>query len=110
MTVRPKVLGPRVMLKALEAAEATAGGLILPDEVRERESRGMVVCVGDPYHGDSEPPVSVGEVVVYAAHGTNPHSHPTKVVIDNDETGKAEEFVVVHYGDLLVVLEDVSSR
>lgn len=106
MTVRPKVLGRRVLLKPLEAAEATSLGIVMPDEVRGRESRGMVIAVGD----DRDAPVDVGDVVVYAEHGSTPITHPVRVAIDNAESGHAESLLVVAYEDLLLVMEEVPTE
>jgi chaperonin GroES len=106
VSVRPRVLGPRVLLQPLEANESTQGGIVLPDEVRERETRGMVVAVGDPPAGELEAPVHAGDVVIYAAEGATPYARPSRVTVDNDETGHAEQFVIADYGDLLLVLEE----
>lgn len=39
-------LGDRVVIKRLEAAETTSGGIVLPDAARERPAEGRVVSVG----------------------------------------------------------------
>lgn len=108
--IRPRVLGHRALVKPLEANEATEGGIVLPDVVKEKETRGLVVAVGSTYAGDVEPPVAVGDVVVYADGGTRHFGAPVRVSIDQDEDGRSEEFVVVEYADLLLVLDDVRVR
>lgn len=108
--IEPRILGTRALLKPLEAHEATAAGVVLPDEVRDKESRGVVIAVGETFAGESEPPVAVGDVVVYAADGTRPFGQPLRIRVDRDENGVSEEFIVVEYADLLLVLEDVPAR
>lgn len=108
--IEPRVLGTRVLLKPLDAHEATTSGIFIPDEARKKESRGVVVAVGKPYAGDLEPPVAVGDVVVYDADGTRHFGQPVPIRLDRDENGVAEDLVVVEYADLLLVLEDVPSR
>ncbi len=44
MAVKP--LGDRVLVKIVEAAETTKGGIILPDSAKEEKSEGEVVAVG----------------------------------------------------------------
>jgi chaperonin GroES len=44
MTFRP--LHDRVLIRRIEAAEKTAGGIIIPDTVKEKPQEGEVVSVG----------------------------------------------------------------
>ena len=44
MTFRP--LHDRVVVKRLEAEEKTAGGIIIPDNAKEKPSEGEVIAVG----------------------------------------------------------------
>ena len=44
MKFRP--LHDRVLVKAVEAEEKTAGGIIIPDTAQEKPSQGKVVAVG----------------------------------------------------------------
>lgn len=121
MTVRPKVLGHRVLLKPLEGNEATEGGIVLPDEVRDKETRGMVVEVGERcgipscpcghFSESLEPPVKIGDVVVYDETGGRWSSgKPAAIWIDREEQGVSEKLIIVEFADLLVVLEDVPSE
>lgn len=111
MTVVAKVVGPRVLVKPLEANDATNHGIVLPESVRAQESRGMVISVGAWYkYLDDEGPVLAplgieeGDTVVYA------HDAGVRVRIDLAENGKAEDLVVLHANDVLLVLEDVVAR
>ena len=44
MAVKP--LGDRVLVKVIEAAEKTKGGIILPDTAKEEKTEGEIVAVG----------------------------------------------------------------
>lgn len=44
MKIRP--LGDRVVIEPLEKEEMTAGGIVLPDTAKEKQTRGRVVAVG----------------------------------------------------------------
>ena len=44
-SLRP--LEDRVVLKVLDAEETSAGGIILPDNVKEKPQRGKVTAIGD---------------------------------------------------------------
>lgn len=44
MKLRP--LGDRIIVRRLEAAEKTAGGIILPDNAKQKPQRGTVLATG----------------------------------------------------------------
>ena len=50
MKIRP--LHDRVVLKALEAEEKTAGGIIIPDTAKEKPMQAKVVAVGAGARGE----------------------------------------------------------
>ena len=50
MTFRP--LHDRVLVRCIEAQEKTAGGIIIPDTVKEKPQEGEVVSVGTGTRGD----------------------------------------------------------
>ncbi len=50
MTFRP--LHDRVLIRRIEAAEKTAGGIIIPDTAQEKPQEGEVVAVGSGTRGD----------------------------------------------------------
>ena len=101
MTVaRP--LATNVLVKPLAGDEMTAGGVLLPDEVRNRGNRGMVVATGpgyrDPYPSD-DPRFYPLEV------------KPGDMVIWNKEAGvgvevQGEELLVLDIQEVLVVLQE----
>ncbi|MFM8386556.1 MAG: co-chaperone GroES [Planctomycetia bacterium] len=45
MAIRP--LDDRIVIKALEAEEKTAGGILLPDTAKEKPQRAKVLAVGE---------------------------------------------------------------
>jgi chaperonin GroES len=70
-----KPIGDKVVLKASEALEATASGILLPDSAQKRPQEGTVVAVGTGRmldNGERAPiNVKVGDVVIYARYGGN---------------------------------------
>ncbi len=47
-----KPLGDRVVVRALEREEKTAGGILLPDTAKEKPQEGEVVAVGPGRYED----------------------------------------------------------
>ena len=95
MTIKP--LGDRVVLKVIEDAEQTSGGIFIPDSAKEKSQKGEVVAVGEGKvneKGEREPmDVKVGEIVLFAKYaGTD-----VKV---SDETLK-----IMSVSDVLGVIE-----
>ena len=68
-----KPLGDRVIVKADEAEETTAAGLLLASSSKEKPQSGTVLAVGDgklDKDGNLMPvPVKVGDKVVYGKFG-----------------------------------------
>ena len=81
MKINP--LDDRVVVRAHEAEETTAGGIVLPDAAKEKQQRGTVVAVGPGRLLDSGErcPVSVqvGDEVLFGKYGG------TEVEIDGQE-------------------------
>jgi chaperonin GroES len=69
-TVKP--LGDRVFVKVSEAEEKTAGGIILPDNAKEKPQVGEIVSVGPGKRNDdgtrTEPDIKVGDKVLYSKY------------------------------------------
>lgn len=76
-------LNDRVIVKADEAEEKTAGGLILTSDSKEKPVTGKVVAVGDGIidaNGNKVPvQVKVGDKVLYGKFGG------TEVTVDGEE-------------------------
>ena len=67
-----KQLGDRVFVKVSEAEEKTAGGIILPDNAKEKPQVGEIVSVGSGKlneKGERQPmEVQVGNKVLYSKY------------------------------------------
>lgn len=76
-------LNDRVIVKADEAEEKTAGGLILTGDSKEKPLTGEVVAVGtgtiDANGNKVDVPVKVGDKVLYGKYGG------TEVTVDGEE-------------------------
>nr|WP_314476828.1 co-chaperone GroES [uncultured Campylobacter sp.] len=81
-------LGKRVLVERLEDVKATASGIIIPDNAKEKPLSGKVLAVSSEVEG-----VSVGDSVVFAKYGG------TEVVLD----GKT--YLVLKIEDVLGVLK-----
>lgn len=95
MTIRP--LGDKIVIKVIEDAEQTSGGIFIPDSAKEKSQKGEVIAVGTGKmneKGEREPmDVKVGEIVLFAKYaGTD-----VKV---SDETLK-----IMSVADVLGVIE-----
>lgn len=68
-----KPLGDRIIVRALEAEQQSAGGIILPDTAKEKPQQGEVLAVGPGKTLDngkvSAVDVQVGDKVVYSKYG-----------------------------------------
>src|SRR5437879_2999910 len=73
LKVRP--LDDRVVVEPLEAAEKTAGGILLPDTAKEKPQRGRVLAVGPGKLNDKGEratlAVAVGDEVIYGRYSGN---------------------------------------
>jgi chaperonin GroES len=65
-------LGDRVLVKVAAAEEKTAGGILLPDNAKEKPQVGEVVAVGPGKRNDDgsrqAPEVSTGNKVLYSKY------------------------------------------
>jgi chaperonin GroES len=67
-------LEDRIVVRASDAEETTASGLVIPDTAKEKPQQGEVLAVGPGRHseqsGDVIPmDVAVGDTVVYSKYG-----------------------------------------
>lgn len=81
-----KPLGDRVIIKQDEAAEATASGLYIAHETKEKPSSGVVLAVGEGKVSDAGErlpmPVAVGDRVIYGKFaGQEIENEGEKVII-----------------------------
>ncbi len=95
MTIKP--LGDKIVIKVIEDAEQTSGGIFIPDSAKEKSQKGEVIAVGAGKvneKGDRDPmDVKVGDIVLFAKYaGTD-----VKVT---DET-----FKIMPVSDVLGIIE-----
>lgn len=93
-----KPLHNYVLLERIEEENKTAGGIIIPDNVKEKPSRGRVIAVGDGvYDGDERVPMSVAvnDVVLFAKWA----SSANEVKIDGTD------YVLIKETDILGILK-----
>lgn len=92
-----KPLFDNVLVRPVAAEEKTAGGIILPDSVKEKPQIGEVMAIGDGALDDSGKRlpmvVVVGQKVLYAKWGGN------DVKVNN------EEWKLVKQTDILAIIE-----
>ena len=95
MTIRP--LGDKIVIKVIEDAEQTSGGIFIPDSAKEKSQKGEDIAVGagkTTEKGEREPmDVKVGDVVLYAKYSG------TDVKIDG------VEYKILSIKDALAVIE-----
>ncbi len=88
MKVRP--LGERVLVKATEAEEKSAGGIYIPQTAQEKTQTGVVKAIGD----DKEViTVKPGEKIMFDKYAG------TAVKVDGDE------MLLMRMSDILAVIE-----
>jgi chaperonin GroES len=95
MKFRP--LHDRVVVKRLEEDSKSAGGIIIPDTVKEKPMRGEVVAVGPGTREESgkitAPDVKAGDTVLFGKWSG------TEVKIDGDD------LLIMKESDILGVIE-----
>lgn len=94
-TVKP--LGDRVFVKVSEAEEKTAGGIILPDNAKEKPQVGEIVAVGPGKRNDDGSraaiDIKVGDKVLYSKYAG------TDIKLGTDD------YVLLSEKDILAVVE-----
>jgi Co-chaperonin GroES (HSP10) len=89
MTLRP--LGDKVVVKPSEAEEKSAGGIILPDNAKQKPQEGEVIAIGNGRLLDNgerhKMTVKVGDRVVYSKYGGTEFKldGDTVVILDEDQ-------------------------
>lgn len=92
-----KPLHNYVLLERIEEENKTAGGIIIPDNAKEKPSRGRVIAVGaGAYAGDKLIPMSVkvDDVIMFAKWA----SSVNEVKIDG------KDYVLIKETDILGIL------
>jgi len=83
-----KPLGDRLLVERVEEANTTASGIIIPDNAKEKPSRGKVLAVGS----DVEE-VKKGDIVVFGKYAG------TDLILDDNE------YLVLEVSDVLGIVE-----
>ena len=91
-----KPLYDRVVIKPIEADEVSAGGILIPDNAKEKPTKGEVVAVGEGKALDNgsvrAPKVKVGDKVIYGQYSGSSYKL------------EAVEYKIVKEDDILAVL------
>ena len=94
MDIRP--LADRVVVKALEAEDKTASGIILPDTAKEKPQKGKVLAVGPGKVLDNgtrqQTEVKAGDTVIYAKYAGS------EIKLEGDEV------LIIKESDILAIL------
>jgi chaperonin GroES len=94
MKVKP--LSDRIIIRPLEAEQKTAGGIIIPDNAKEKPQKGEVVAVGAGKIADNgqkiEMTLKAGDKVLYGKYSG------TEVSIDG------ADYLIMKESDVLAVL------
>lgn len=85
-------INDRVVVKPAVAEEKTLGGIILPDNAKEKPQRGEVVAVGPGKEGKALT-VKAGDIVLYGKYSGQEISH------------KGEDYLIMREDDILVILD-----
>ena len=94
MKIRP--LNDRILVQRLEEEEKTAGGIIIPDNAKEKPVEGTIIAVGPGKLNDAgervAPQVKEGDTVLFSKYGG------TDIRIDG------EDFLIMREDDVLGVI------
>jgi len=95
MSIRP--LHDRVLVRRMEDETVSAGGILIPDNAKEKPSRGEILAVGNGKHldnGDVRPlEVKVGDKILFGKYSGN------EVKVDG------EELLVMREDDIVGIIE-----
>ena len=95
MKLRP--LQDRILVKRVEEAQKTKGGIIIPDSAKEKPAEGKVVSVGAGKVGDDGKKIPLeikkGDRILFSKYGG------TEVNIED------EEYLIMREDDVLGVVE-----
>ena len=97
MSVNIKPLEDRIVVKALEAEQTTASGLVIPDTAKEKPQEGEVLAIGPGRVDDNGVrvplDVQVGDKVIYSKYGGTEIKYG------------GEEYLVLSARDVLAIVE-----
>jgi chaperonin GroES len=94
MNVKP--MEDRVLLKPMDAEQKTAGGIIIPDNAKEKPQKGEIIAVGPGKTNDKgqkiEMTLKKGDKVLYGKYSG------TEITVDG------KEYLIVRESDVLAVI------
>ena len=94
MNIKP--LYDRVVVKPVEAEEKSAGGILIPDNAKEKPTKGEVVAVGEGKALDNgsvrAPKVKVGDIVIYGQYAGSAYKN------------EGTEYKIVREDDILAIV------
>jgi chaperonin GroES len=93
VTIKP--LEDRIVVKALDAEQTTASGLVIPDTAKEKPQEGEVLAVGPGRFEDGQRlplDIAVGDRVIYSKYGG------TEVKYDG------QEYLILSARDVLAIV------
>jgi chaperonin GroES len=94
MNVKP--MEDRVLLKPMEAEQKTAGGIIIPDNAKEKPQKGEIVAVGPGKINDKgqkiEMTLKKGDKVLYGKYSGS------EITVDG------QDYLIVRESDVLAVI------
>ena len=91
-----KPLADRVIVKPLEAEEKTAGGIIIPDNAKEKPQKGEVIAVGPGKIADNGQKITMelkkGDKVLYGKYSGS------EVTVDGND------LLIMRESDILAII------
>lgn len=92
-----KPLGDRVVIEAVEQAQTSTGGVILPDTVKEKPQEGVVIAVGPGRKTDKGEIIPIelksGDKVIYSKYSGS------EVKLDG------KEYLIISEKDVLAIVK-----
>mgnify|MGYP000912451270 CR=1 FL=1 len=86
-----KPINDRVVIKPAPADEKTSGGIIIPDNPKEKPQRGTVIAVG-PGKENHKMTVKKGDTVLYGKYAGQEISY------------KGDDYLIMREDDILVII------
>ena len=93
MNIKP--IGNKILIKKIEAEEKTKGGIVLPDNLKEKPQMAKVIAIGPKIERDDDTKgqLKVGDKVIISKYGG------TEIKLED------EEYTVLEIDDILAVIE-----
>jgi len=86
-----KPINDRVVIKPAPADEKTSGGIIIPDNAKEKPQRGTVIAVG-PGKENHKMTVKKGDTVLYGKYAGQEISY------------KGDDYLIMREDEILVII------